>query len=394
MNEEQFARKRKKLYEQVKEGILEIIAEKSLAQHDPIPSEGQLAELFNVSKMTSKMAIQALVDEGILYRLARKGTFVGELSEDTMQSASQRMGRDMPGGAGKRLIALILPEIDDFTGNILLSMEKSCALHGFHLIVKLSEDLEDEAEILREMSETSSVLGILLFPRGRKVCGEQLMKLRLAKYPIVILDRSFKEIDFDCVLHDHYLAAYRITNYLIEHGHRKIGLLTNQIDIAKSREERYQGYIQALVDSHVSIYTNLIYSVEEKGGPMNRTNISEDPIVDVLMEYLKTSGDMTAVCCTEDFLAVKLVYAAEKLGIRVPQQLSVTGFTDNKVIDFYPLPLTTVRQPADLFGEAAIGLLMERVSNPDSPLKTIKLETEIVENKSVLRLKKEMDNQV
>ncbi len=138
-----------------------------------------------------------------------------------------------------------------------------------------------------------------------------------------------------------------------------------------------------MVDSHVGIFTKLIYSVEETNGIMKRVNVSEDPVIEVLMEYLRNSEDMTAVCCTEDFLAIKLVYAAEKMGIRVPQDLSVTGFTDNQAIDLYPLPLTTVRQPTELFGEAAIGLLIERLKNPDQPLKTIKLDTLIVENKSV-----------
>lgn len=379
--------RKSKLYEQVKDKIIDIIVEKKLVPHDPIPSEGQLAEQFDVSRMTSKMAIQALVEEGILYRLPRRGTFVADISTNPLQhnvlSASKWQYKDIP----KRLIALILPQIDDFTANILHSIEKSCNHHGYHLIVKLSEDLENEELILQEMSGSPDVAGILLFPRGRKKCGEQLMKLRLDKYPIVILDRSFKEIDFDCVLHDHYLAAYQITNYLIDRGHKKIGFLTNQIDVARSREERYQGFIQALVDNHVGIYTNLIYSVEEQNGVIKRVNISEDPIIKVLMEYLDNSRDMTAICCTEDLLAIKLIYAAEKLGIRVPQDLSVTGFTDNQMIDLYPLPLTTVKQPTELFGESAIALLKERIETPDEQLKTIKLETIIVENKSVKTLK-------
>ncbi len=383
MNRDTQGGKRKKLYEQVKEGIVDIIVEKNLKPNDPVPSEGQLAELFNVSRMTSKIAIQSLVDEGILYRLPRRGTFVGEVDIRALLYRSSHDGQGRNINANKPLIALILPILDDFTGNILQSVERACRHRGFLLVVKLSEDLENEEQILQEMSEMSEVMGIILFPRGRKVCGEQLMKLRLAKYPIVILDRSFREIDFDYVLHDNYLAAYQITKYLIDRGHNKIGFLTNQMDIVKSREERYQGYIQALVDSHVSIITNLIYSVEENQGSKVRINISEDSIVENLMDYLKISGDMTAVCCTEDFLAIKLAYAAERLGIRVPQDLSVTGFTDNKVLDFYPLPLTTVRQPVDQFGESAIDLLLARVQNPDEPLKTIKLDTVIVENKSV-----------
>ncbi|MEK5418552.1 GntR family transcriptional regulator [Paenibacillus sp. FSL L8-0708] len=378
--------RKNKLYEQVKEGIIEIIVEKGLAPHDPIPSEGQLAEQFDVSRMTSKMAIQALEEEGILYRLPRRGTFVADINTGALQYNATRSGKEPLKNKAKQLISLILPMIDDFTGNILHSVEQSCSQHGYHLVVKLSEDLENEEQILQEMSASPDVAGIILFPRGRKVCGEQLMKLRLAKYPIVILDRSFKEIDFDCVLHDHYLAAYQITQYLIDHGHTRIGFLTNQMDVARSREERYQGYIQALVDSHVGIYTKLIHSVEETNGMMKRVNLSEDPVIEVLMDYLKNSSDMTAVCCTEDILAIKLVYAAEKLGIRIPQDLSVTGFTDNKVIDMYPLPLTTVKQPTDLFGESAMDLLMGRLENPDLPLKTIKLETTIVENKSVDRI--------
>ncbi len=378
--------KRKKLFEQVKDGILQIIAERDLKPNDPIPSEGQLAEKFNVSRMTSKVAIQSLVDEGILYRFPRKGTFVGDIDINSISQISPYKGKGIQFNAKKKLIALILPIFDDFTGNIIHSVERACNERGYHLIVKMSDDLMMEDQHLSNMSETSEVLGIILFPRGRKVCGEQLMKLRLSKYPIVILDRSFKEIDFDCVLHDHYLSAYKITKYLIDHGHRKIGFLTNQIDMATSREERYQGYIEALVESQVTILTKLIFNVKEIPGPLERINISEDPVIEDIKDYLKANSDVTAVVCTEDFLAIKLAYAAGKLGIQVPQDLSISGFTDNKVLDYFPLSITTVKQPTELFGESALGLLLERVDNPDKPLETIKLETVILENKSVLTI--------
>ncbi len=107
------------------------------------------------------MPIQALVEEGVLYTLPRRGTFVADINTGALQYDASRSGKGTLKNTAKQLIALILPQIDDFTGNILRSVEQSCSLHGYHLVVKLSEDLENEELILLEMSASSEVEGIL-----------------------------------------------------------------------------------------------------------------------------------------------------------------------------------------------------------------------------------------
>lgn len=111
------------LYLQTADLVMEEIRNRKLQPHDPVPSEGELAKLYSVSRMTAKLALQILEKQGIVYRLARRGTFV---SGDYLGGPVKE---SMPGNLStdkklmKRKIALLFPNMDDYVARIIASVE-------------------------------------------------------------------------------------------------------------------------------------------------------------------------------------------------------------------------------------------------------------------------------
>ncbi|UUZ86857.1 substrate-binding domain-containing protein [Paenibacillus sp. P26] len=221
--------------------------------------------------------------------------------------------------------------------------------------------------------------GIVLFPQGRKTCSDQVLRLKLQQYPIVIIDRIFREVQIDCVYHDHFAGSYQMTKYLIDKGHREIGYTSNEMENITSREERYQGYIQALLDHAIPVKTQYIHfrSVPCDPSRMNESDPEQE-------QFIRDNPQMTALMCGDDHVAISTLYTALGMNIPIPDKLSIVGFSDIHLSALTPIPLTTVRQDTEQLAQSAFNLLMKRVNHSNEKQITIKIQTSIVERKSVL----------
>lgn len=372
--------KQNQLYHRVADEVIEIIQSRRLRPHDPVPSEGELAKLFGVSRMTSKLALQKLAEEGLVYRLPRRGTFLAEPQDGRAQGGFSSQDTAVLPAAEKRFgqIALIMPHLSDYTSRIIAATEAEVRKHGCDLILKMTKDCDDEDHCLERLAE-GGITGIILFPQGRKTCSDQVLRLKLQKLPLVIIDRIFHEVEIDCVYHDHYMGSYQMTKYLIEKGHREIGYTSNAIDHITSRRERYQGYIQALLDHQIPVqYQNIHFRTVA----CDTRRINErDPEQE---RFIQDNPRMTAIMCGDDHVAISTIHTALQMGIPVPEKLSIVGFSDIQLAAYIPTPLTTVRQDTEKLARSAVDLLMKRVGNSNENPITIKIQTSIVERQSVL----------
>jgi GntR family transcriptional regulator of arabinose operon len=367
------------LYMQTAEKVKEEILRKNLQPHDPVPSEGELAKLYAVSRMTTKLALEILVKEGIVYRLARRGTFVSGdyVSDKQMKPMTQEDTTKQP---GKKRIAMIFPNLDEYTARIIASAEGEARKLQCHLLVRISKDKEDESECLQELYE-DQVDGIILYPRGREKCSEKVLALNLMNYPLVIIDRIFREVHIDCVYHDHYQGTYSLTEYLIAKGHKEIGYISMPFDGVTSRNDRYQGYVQAMLDHNLSLNRQNIFLQCSEDYLENLTAFNPQ-----LEEFLGNNPSLTAVLCTDDYLATSCLFTAFHMNKSVPEQLSIVGFSDILLASLLPIPLTTVRQTTEQLGQVAVNLLHKRMENSREGAITIKVNTSIIERSSVHNL--------
>jgi DNA-binding LacI/PurR family transcriptional regulator len=365
------------LYEQMRLKIVELIKERNIQPHEPVPSEGELADLFGVSRRTGKEALKLLAEQGVVYRLPRRGTFLSEAGLGGQASGHNRPKR-------KPTIAMIVPELNEYIGQVVGACLNAALSSGYELVLRISGgDIHAEEEALKEVASARGSAGIILFPGDRRVCGDQVMRLHLEGFPIVIVDRTFRETNVPSVYHDHYQGAYDMTRYLLERGHERIGFVSEAVFGVMSREDRYQGYVQALMEQGISIYTKSIYT-ECTWSPEEGHNRK---LMEDLKVYLNDNAEMTAIVCSNDLVAAQVLYATTNLGIIVPDRLSVVGFTDLSIARMIETPLTTVRKPTQPLGEHAVELLMERILDPGAAPRFVKLATQIMERSSVMDLR-------
>ncbi|MBJ6360154.1 substrate-binding domain-containing protein [Paenibacillus sp. GCM10012307] len=376
------------LYVQMAEKVLEEIKKRNLQPHDPVPSEAELAKIYSVSRMTAKLALQILEKEGIVYRLERRGTFMSAdfVQEEVNKSVVQPAVA--PQKQAKRRIAMIFPNLDDYTARIIAAAEQEARKANCHLLVRISTGTEDETECLQELYN-DHVDGIILYPRGRMKCSEKVLELNLMNYPLVIIDRIFRELRIDCVYHDHYQGAYNLTKYLIGRGHFEIGYVSISFDGVTSREDRYKGYMQAMLDHNLSVNSNNIFlhCTEDFMSNLNAPNPQ-------LETFLGNNPLLTAVVCMDDYLATSCLYTALHMKKSVPEDLSIIGFSDIQLSSLLPIPLTTARQITEQLGQAAVNLVCKRMENSREGAITIKVNTSIIERSSVHTISRNLDSQL
>jgi DNA-binding LacI/PurR family transcriptional regulator len=363
------------LYNRVRNEILKLIIERQIGSNELLPSEGEIAELCGVSKMTSKLALNSLAEEQIIYRIPRRGSFLADVDINKIRSMVDANSVTNYSVVKTNYLALIIPKLDSYCGNIVREILKTAAIYNYHVIVKYTDGVsEKEEQILSEVSKVPEIKGVILFPGDNNTCGIELLNYKVRNYPIVIVDRVFKEIEFDSICHDHIQGAKDAVSYLIQKGHSKIGFISKSISNVTSREERYQGYMTGMMEANKRIRNESVQTSDNM------------VLVDALKDYLVNNESLTAVFCADDYIAVYLYYAAGELGKIIPQDLSIMGFTDNEILSYIPLKMTTVKQPVEELGSLAVEVLMDKITDSNTTPRTIRIKTEIVERDSVREL--------
>ncbi|UUZ78746.1 GntR family transcriptional regulator [Paenibacillus sp. P26] len=157
------------LYLQIAEKVLGIIQSRRLQPHDPVPSEGELAKLFGVSRMTSKLALERLAEQGLVYRSPRRGTFLAGQHEAVPDNVRTSPENELAPSQERRSkqVALIVPHISDYTSRIIAAAENEVRKHDCDLILKISKSKDDEDRCLQRLVDGEPAASYY-FPRGEK----------------------------------------------------------------------------------------------------------------------------------------------------------------------------------------------------------------------------------
>ena len=185
--------------------------------------------------------------------------------------------------------------------------------------------------------------------------------------PVVVLNNLIEMEGLPCITVDNYHGAKEAASYLIEKGHRRIGLLAGRFS-PRIYAERYQGYVDALTEAGIALDTGIVWDLDanEKQAEA-RTN-----------ELLHMDNRPTALLCTNDTIAVGAVKAVLRAGLRVPEDLAIIGFDDSIVSRVIEPELTTVRIDSYRLGELAAELLFQLIDGETLRQDRITISTELI----------------
>ncbi len=171
---------------------------------------------------------------------------------------------------------------------------------------------------------------------------------------------------------------------LLEQGHKRIAFIGDLI--AMTVRDRLAGLRDAISDAHLPFDRSLVVDLvcgEDRMGDWS------DSIDQAAADLLGRDNPPTAIFCSCDGVAKLLYRTLAAMNLQVPQDVSVVGFDDDPIAEWLPPPLTSVRQPFNEMGQAAIELLRQRIENPDRPVEHRTLPVQIIHRQSVAKPRSE-----
>lgn len=191
--------------------------------------------------------------------------------------------------------------------------------------------------------------------------------------PTVFIDCG--EGNYDNIGIDDYDGGKMMTEFMIHQGHKKIAFFCDRKSPVSSTFERFRGYCDALDNCGIT-YSNKDYFYLPDDRNLRRETLRKFAV------NAKKEG-YTAAFVVSDFLANEAINTFFSEGLRVPEDISVSGFDDNIYAKLSRPALTTIRQPVVEKGEQAVKLLMQRIKGQEIMVKSFKLPVELIVRESV-----------
>lgn len=272
--------------------------------------------------------------------------------------------------AQTRMLGLILPDITDphFT-SIVKGIEERASESGYHLILaNTGGSRRKEADYL-SFFQQNRVEGIIFV--GGSLAEEEILKLGLNRYPMVLVNRLVEEMALPTLLIDHEQGARLVVEHLLHQGHERIGLIIGSLDDL-TNVQIYQGYRDGLEEAGLYFDSELVMETEysRSGGYKG------------LLQLLETDGPPTAIFAAGDLLAVGVVEAIKTGGYLLPEELAVAGYGDTEITAIIHPPLTTVRLPLAELGRTAVEQLVKLMQKIEIEEPIQVLPSELIQRRS------------
>ena len=270
-------------------------------------------------------------------------------------------------------IALIIPDV---TNSYYPSLEKYISRYasrkGFMVyLCNADNHLELEKQYINSII-SNQVNGVIIVTSSKEHSHVQ----KLAKYgiPYVYLNRTYDDDLNNCIRTNNHKAAYEIFNYLLDCGHEKIGCLFRSFK-NMVYEERYNGIIQAMEERNIDPQSiSMLYDLND-----------DEKCCATLTALLKKPDHPKAFFAANDMLALDVYKAAYNAGLRIPDDISVTGYDDIPVADRLFPPLTTYLLPAKEMCRIAVDTIVKRIEGKEPTYSPI-LEGKIIKRDSVRKI--------
>jgi LacI family transcriptional regulator len=236
-------------------------------------------------------------------------------------------------------------------------------------LANTDEDVTREEAVIRAMLERR-VDGIILIPASSKPAPyfEHIIQQGI---PLILLDRSVRGLSADTIMVDNENGAWQAVTHLIQIGHRRIGMVIDNLEIS-TNTERLAGYKRALTEAGLPVEENLIQSCQ----------FTEQSAFDVALTMLGQPQRPTALFAANNFMTLGILHAAQQLGLRIPPDLALVGFDELDWVAYSPLQITVVAQPVAQMGNMAAQRLLARLQGDQTPPMEIRLKTDFIIRKS------------
>ena len=333
----------------------------------------------SLKTIANELGVSSATVSLVLNGKDKNGRVSKEMSKKILAKASELnyvpniLAKGLKAGKSKT-IGLIIADISNiFFGAIALNIQNYAHERGYTVLIGNTNENINEMENMIEFLYARQIDGLIITPTENSQF--LLNKIISNKLPLVLVDRSFPEINVTSVTINNYDISYKSTEQLIKKGCRNIGIVTYKQDHFHINE-RKQGAVNALKDSGIFNEDNI-----ER---VSYHNLKDD-VINSIERLLKRDPKIDGIFFTTNSISINGVKSLIKNNINIQEDIQIMCFDENDA--FYILPYTVpfIKQPITEIAKNAVDLLIEQIdSRSNDEPKNIVLDAELVLNENLV----------
>jgi len=270
-------------------------------------------------------------------------------------------------------IGVVVCEVaNNFFSQAINGIESIAYNRGYHVIITQTHEsfAREEANVQHLLSR--HVDGLLVSLSAETTDTSQFKYLHDKGFPIVFFDRVASDIETHKITADNFKGSFDAVELLIKQGFTKIAHLNNPSNLLISRE-RLEGYKEALKKHNIPYNPQYVKHCDHGGMIQEEVEIA-------VKELMGMEDRPHAFFTASDRLTLGSVSVLKRMGLKIPDDIALIGFTNSDVAELFDPPLTVVRQPAFQIGQTATVTLIQTIESkrPVTEFVTEKMDTEII----------------
>jgi len=277
-------------------------------------------------------------------------------------------------------IGVVVCEVaNSYFSQAINGIESIAYNRGYHVIVTQTHEsaVREEANIQHLLSR--HVDGLLISLSAQTTDTTPFKYLQDKGFPIVFFDRVAADIETHKITTDNYKGAFEAVELLINEGFTNIAYLTISDNLVIMKE-RLAGYKAALDAYNLPFKQEYVKQCSQGG------LISED-VENAVTCLLNMEDRPDAIFTASDRLTTSCLFTIKRMGLKIPADIAIAGFTNSDVAELFDPPLTVVRQPAFQIGQIATEILIKAIESkrPVTEFAAEQLQTELISRASSVK---------
>ncbi len=283
-------------------------------------------------------------------------------TRERVNSYARSIGFSLHRSQESKRICVLFENMDSHSNSqvgypVLTGFQQAANAYRYEVVIEHCSDKNPPN--LKKLCQENNFCGLMIL--GTKLNSAIIKELESTNIPAMLMDSYVKNSKVACISSDNINSVAAIVEHLIGLGHRKIGFLGGDKESIVTRE-RFSGYLIGLIEGDVEYNSKYVrYGNYTEGCGLDAADYFADL-------------DVTAVVCASDLIAIGLISGLKKHGLRVPEDVSVSGFDNLDVARYFTPSLTTVKQDFIALGENAFTLLRQAIKGNKTKRVTIHTE--------------------
>lgn len=326
-------------------------------------SMSEIAQELGISKVSVSKALNG--KEGVSDQLREKIKMTAKEMGYRINNSARSLKTDRQYNIGILISEKFVMDMEAYYFSVCGEIIKKLDNYGTSGIMEIINAKAEKESILPRVYNEKKVDGIIVLGQ---LSNRYLKLLETIDIPLIYFDFYLQNSPIDSIVADNFFSGYKLTDLLIERGHKKIAYV-GSIKATSSIQDRYLGYYKALIENQLPLKLDYVIEDRDEDGKFIELEIPEDV--------------PTAFVCNCDRIAFTLMNKLEKMGLSVPEDCSIVGFDNSLFSTISSTKITTVDNNIEKMVSTAVKVISKKINNPNKTYDRILVPGTIIERDSI-----------